>query len=110
MNAKVQCIKNEQREREKRRGREKGREEGEKSFSDRSYDHEATKEAHVKDDNHSGFEKGYEHIGADHGSAHSVWDKITLGEDSDEHAHNHGDWKQAFQYLDKNFSAFLYFA
>ncbi|MCP9264621.1 hypothetical protein DINM_022739 [Dirofilaria immitis] len=74
------------------------------------YDHEATKEAHVKDDNHSGFEKGYEHIGADHGSAHSVWDKITLGEDSDEHAHNHGDWKQAFQYLDKNFSAFLYFA
>ncbi|KAM3716886.1 Proline--tRNA ligase [Dirofilaria immitis] len=61
------------------------------------YDHEATKEAHVKDDNHSGFEKGYEHIGADHGSAHSVWNKITLGEDSDEHAHNHGDWKQVIK-------------
>uniref|UniRef100_A0A0R3RJU2 Ag2 protein n=1 Tax=Elaeophora elaphi TaxID=1147741 RepID=A0A0R3RJU2_9BILA len=58
------------------------------------YDHEAAKEAHVKDANHDGFKKGYERADADHGLAHSAWDKIMHGKDNDGHTHNRGVWKQ----------------
>ncbi|VDO33704.1 unnamed protein product [Onchocerca flexuosa] len=59
------------------------------------YDHEAKKEAHVEDANHGGFKKGYEHADADHGLAHSAWDKIAHDKDNNGHDHNHGVWKQA---------------
>ncbi|EFO27135.1 hypothetical protein LOAG_01355 [Loa loa] len=58
------------------------------------YDHEAAKEAHVKDANHGGFKKGYEHADVDHGLAHSAWDKIARGKSSHEYGHNHDAWKE----------------
>lgn len=59
------------------------------------YDHEAAKEAHVEDANRDGFKKGYEHADADHGLAHSAWDKVAYGKKSGGNAHNHGAWKQS---------------
>ncbi|VDN00114.1 unnamed protein product, partial [Thelazia callipaeda] len=59
------------------------------------YDHEAAKKAHVKNANHGGFRKGYEHAGADHGLAHSAWDKVAGGKDIEGKAYDNGAWQEA---------------
>lgn len=66
------------------------------------YDHEAAKEAHVKDANHGGFKKGFEEAGADHGLAHSAWDKVARGKENHGHGYDHGAWKQAAKEWDNS--------
>lgn len=66
------------------------------------YDHQAGKEAHVKDASHGDFKEDNEYADADQGLAHSIWDKVAHGKSGKGYGHNHGAWKQGVKEWDSS--------